>query len=289
MLNLMVDEYKFQLFLFEKMGSRSIEDAINNLVGNHEWEGITRRYFGDNEYHPGGMSQENGIFNYKQYDGRIQEDYLDLDSRPYETVWPKDYKRILIYRNTYHRLVSSFYNALNARGKDKEGWSDEYGRGAWDVFYEEEGVIPTSDDLETHIDCFHNFCNIHFYNELTHWVDGVFYGKLGHMSAIWEQIPRFLIKEVDYIISLDEVNNNKLIDILEKQGVPNQLLEELTKSLYKNKEFYSKQKSKMGTTNQHLRSTNNYNEYYDTMDEKIFNAITEFYKDDLELTGIKSP
>jgi hypothetical protein len=45
----------------------------------------------------------------------------------------------------------------------------------------------------------------------------------------------------------------------------------------------------MGTTNQHLRSTNNYNEYYDTMDEKIFNAITEFYKDDLELTGIKSP
>ena len=137
MLNIIIDDYKLQLFLFEKMGSRSIEDALNNKVGNHNWEGLIIRISQNDEGYPDGMEVEGGIFKYRKYDGRITESYLDLDNRPWEVVWPEDYKTILIYRNPYHRLVSCFYNALNSRGKNKEGWSDEHGRGAWDVYYKE--------------------------------------------------------------------------------------------------------------------------------------------------------
>ena len=288
MINLIIDDYKLQLFLFEKMGSRSIEDAINDKVGDHEWEGIILRDIHRNSAsRPDGMEIEGGILKYRKYDGRITESYLDEGNQAYAIYWPKDYKRILVYRNAYHRVVSTFYHQLNARGKNKEGWSDEHGRGAWDVQYKELDILPKSENLEDHIKSFHNFCKLHFYSNSSNWVDGVFYGKTGHMAAIWEQIPKYLMKDVDEVISLDDVNNNKLVEILEKYGVPNQKLEEFTKSLNKNKEYYSKQKSQMEDSDQHLRQTNNYEKFYDTMDNKILTTITEFYKTDLELTGVK--
>ena len=96
MLTLISDEYKLQIFLFEKMGSRSIESAILGKVGLGGPEALTEI---DNiDYDEsitikdikGGFNITGGIFDYRKYEDRLSDQYYDdeLDVEPDIIVEP---------------------------------------------------------------------------------------------------------------------------------------------------------------------------------------------------------
>ena len=131
MLNMIIDDYKLQFLLFEKMGSRSIEGSILGKVGMGGPEGYIDT--NDEEYDEkikiknieGGFYITGGIFDYRKYEDRMTETYYDkrykIEKKELykdhfqrfvkvkEKYWPKDYTRILVYRDSYKRLVSAYY------------------------------------------------------------------------------------------------------------------------------------------------------------------------------------
>lgn len=286
MINLIIDDYKLQLFLFEKMGSRSIEDAINDKVGNQDY--INYEEYSDLEYSDplGGVKVKGEIFDYRKYDGRIEESYLDINKRPYEEMWPKGYKRVLVFRNTYHRLVSVFYHQINTRGRDKEGWDYNTSKGVWDDQYKKIGVHPKTDNIEEHIECFHKFYEFHVLLDAKKWKDGIFYGRPGHMNALWEEIPEYLSIEIDELIELSDTNI-KIPQILEEQNCDDDKINKFKNSLEVNRSYYKKIKSKMGDDKQIIRPTDDYMSYYNTMPKETMDSINNFYEWDLEFTGVK--
>ena len=284
MVTLIIDKYKLEFFTFEKMGSRSIESAVLGKVGLGGPEGIIDPHCVD--YDPkikirninGGFEITGGIFDYRKYEDRLSESYYDNElERVIDELWPSDYTRILVYRDSYKRLVSAFYWLNNIY------YNDNYYNS--NIKKYKDLVFPKKETITEHRRCFKNFCRLCF-------VDGKI--SDGHLSAIWEQIPENYLNRVDYKINLENFNAD-VVKILKKLKVDRDKRDKFSKVLVENKIYFKNKKSRIETDDgiyeaslsgpQVQRVSDDYYSYYEDMPREILDAINTFYEIDLDYTG----
>ena len=275
MLTLISDEYKLQIFLFEKMGSRSIESAILGKVGLGGPEALTEI---DNidydesitiEDIKGGFNITGGIFDYRKYEDRLSEQYYDDDlDKVKDELWPLDYTRVLVYRDSYKRLVSAYYWILNVLYNRKEETTP--------VQLCRDSIYPKGNDISEHKKAFHNFCRLYYVDKKI---------SDGHFSGLWEQIPIDYLNKIEHKINLENFNKD-VVKLLKKLNVDGQKIDKLTSFLEDNRLYFKNKKSSQ-TSDDVQRITHDYYEYYRDMDKEILAGINEFYKADLEYTGVE--
>jgi|2_EtaG_2_1085320.scaffolds.fasta_scaffold28800_2 hypothetical protein len=294
MVTLIIDDYKLQFLLFEKMGSRSIEGSTLGKVGMGGPEGyIDPNIFDGSEYDPkikirninGGFEITGGIFDYRKYEGRLTEDYCDrrykIEKKKLfknhfhssvkikDRFWPEDYTQILVYRDSYKRLVSAYYWINNVYDNN---FSTKY----FDMKKYKDLIFPKKETITEHRRCFKNFCRLYYVDRKI---------SDGHLSAIWEQIPENYLNQVDYKINLENFNDD-VVKILKKLKVDKDKIGKFSKYLDEN-QFHFKNKKSTQTSYNLQRLTNDYYSYYARMPRKILNAINKFYEVDLNYTGIE--
>jgi hypothetical protein len=288
MVTLIVDKYKLELFTFEKMGSRSIEGSILGKVGMGGPEGyIDPNIFDGSEYDPkikirninGGFEITGGIFDYRKYEDRLSESYYDNElERVIDELWPSDYTRVLVYRDTYKRLISGYYWMMNNKFNTTSNYDIKYNR----------LIVPDEQNFKVHKKCFENFCRLYYVDRKI---------SDGHLSAIWEQIPENYLNQVDYKINLENFNDD-VIKILKKLKVNKDKRDKFFKVLIENKLFFTNKKSiqDSGLQNPKFsirepvnipRISNDYYSYYEDMPREILDAINTFYEAELDYTGIE--
>ena len=285
MVTLIVDKYKLELFTFEKMGSRSVESAVLGKVGLGGPEGTIDPDHEDYDHKikirniNGGFEITGGIFDYRKYEDRLSEAYYDNElKRVIDELWPSDYTRVLVYRNSYKRLISGYYWMMNNKFNTTSNYDIKYNR----------LIVPDEQNFKVHKKCFENFCKLYF-------VDGKI--SDGHLSTIREQMPENYLNRLDYKINLENFNDD-VIKILKKLKVNKDKRDKFFKVLVENKLFFSNKKSiqSSGLQNPKFsirkpvnipRISNDYYSYYASMPRKILNAINKFYEVDLNYTGIE--
>jgi hypothetical protein len=272
MVALIIDDYKLVIFLFEKMGSRSIESAIGGLGDGSGPEGLDIKIIEDAEYITG------GLFDYIKY----------ADSYPMSKIMLEGYKKIFIYRDTYKRLVSTFYWIINQPGNYREELN-------YKLIKYKTSIFPDVDNnFINHRQHFRNFCELVF-------VKKELYGRCqscghhfhfdGHIMPMPLQL---LIKKdfnINYKIDLDNIIED-IKPILIELEVENDKQTKFIECLEENKIYFKNKKSIVETVDtfygvQAQRASDDYYSYYDGMPREILDSINDFYESDLEFTGIK--
>jgi len=272
MVALIIDDYKLVIFLFEKMGSRSIESAIGGLGDGSGPEGLDIKIIEGAEYITG------GLFDYIKY----------ADSYPMSKIMLEGYKKIFIYRDTYKRLVSSFYWIINQPGNYREELN-------YKLIKYKTSIFPDVDNnFINHRQHFRNFCELVF-------VKKELYGRCqscghhfhfdGHIMPMPFQL---LIKNdfnINYKIDLDNIIED-IKPILIELEVENDKQTKFIECLEENKIYFKNKKSIVESVDafygvQAQRVSDDYYSYYDGMPREILDSINDFYESDLEFTGIK--
>ena len=270
MVTLIIDDYKLVIFLFEKMGSKSIESAIGGLGDGSGPVGLDIKIIEGDEYITG------GLFDYIKHE----------DSYRVSKIISDGYKKIFIYRDTYKRLVSFFYWVINQPINYREELN-------YRLIKYKTLIFPDVDtNFINHRQHFRNFCELVF-------VKREIYDRCqncGHHFHFDKHIMplQLLIKNdfnINYKIELDNIIED-IKPILIELEVENDKQTKFIEYLEENKIYFKNKKSLIEGIDsfygvQAQRVSDDYYSYYDGMPREILDSINDFYESDLEFTGIK--
>lgn len=272
MVTLIIDDYKLVIFLFEKMGSKSIESAIGGLGDGSGPVGLDIKIIEGAEYITG------GLFDYIKHE----------DSYRVSKIISDGYKKIFIYRDTYKRLVSFFYWVINQPINYREELN-------YKLIKYKTSIFPDVDNnFINHRQHFRNFCELVF-------VKKELYGRCqscGHHFHFDKHIMpmplQLLIKNdfnINYKIELDNIIED-IKPILIELEVENDKQTKFIERLEENKIYFKNKKSLIEGIDsfygvQAQRVSDDYYSYYDGMPREILDSINDFYESELEFTEIK--